>query len=966
MTKEHSGIRIEKPVSVWNQPLRIRPRETFSGLAKAAINGAKGEMDDALEGLVDAFVDTDVDDNAGHLAWTLIYAALMRAVGDVLADALDLFETAQIDREAMPSESGQPNEAELESLSGILEEQLHDCEATIDAAFFDRPERFTLLDAFRPGFEHWLTELGMDETSSRGLGLRLLSQFPLALHEEWRRWPERFEPILHALRSPFAAAQERERQWQQYRAWLDAQVDQRMFGEAFGLRQVYVPLRAYVEESRYADVHHDDALPRQGRPVHPPTGPDRIRHVYDLHHHLRDWAMNFDSEDNVRVVSGGPGSGKSSFARVFAAEIAADLGLKVLFIPLHMLQIRDDLVHAVGRYAETDRWLRGNPIDGNGEIRLLVIFDGLDELSMQGASAAEAAQSFVEQVVRLAGQFSSQKMKRQFLITGRDLSIQANAGQLRRPAQVLHVLPFLLDRKEKQIEYHDPDGLLEADQRDHWWQRYGQAIGQAFEEMPEELSGEDLTEITRQPLLNYLVALSRKRGKVAFDAGTDLNQIYADLLEAVFERQYEGRRHAALTPISFADFERLLEEIALATWHGNGRTATDTEISERCYLSGLGPRLDAFRQGAEKGVTRLLTAFYFRQANQLGGERTFEFTHKSFGEYLTARRLVRALQRVQTQLDRRAEEAEDGWDARAALKHLAEVAGPTALDDYIDAFLRREIASQDRLTCEHWQRSLARLIEASVTHGLPMEELATLTYPEMARRARNSDEALLVMHSACATVTEIALPIQWPEPTSFGTWLKQLQGQREHAGNRPCQRSLNHLALRSQLLHLSDLYGANLTGADLTHTWAAYVCCSTADLHQANLSEADMNGANLSAANLIEADLDGANLSEASLNGAYLMEASLSVARLSEANLRRADLSSADLSGADLSGADLYEAGLIGADLRGADLTGASLIGTYLNGANLSGANLSGADLSGADLSGADLSGADLSEAELD
>jgi hypothetical protein len=96
MESKKQGLSLKRPVSVWNKPIRIRPRETLVGLAKAAVNGAKGEFDDAFEGLADAFVGTDLEDDAGQLAWTLIYAALMRAVGDLLKDSLDLFEEAQV------------------------------------------------------------------------------------------------------------------------------------------------------------------------------------------------------------------------------------------------------------------------------------------------------------------------------------------------------------------------------------------------------------------------------------------------------------------------------------------------------------------------------------------------------------------------------------------------------------------------------------------------------------------------------------------------------------------------------------------------------------------------------------------------------------------------------------------------------------------------------------------------------
>ena len=150
-----------------------------------------------------------------------------------------------------------------------------------------------------------------------------------------------------------------------------------------------------------------------------------------------------------------------------------------------------------------------------------------------------------------------------------------------------------------------------------------------------------------------MIALSHGRQRLDFSQETTLNAIYADLLEAVYERQWEGgRRHSGTGELAEKDFDRILEEIALAVWHGDGRVATVETIHERCKSSRLDRYLEQFQEGAKKGVTRLLTAFYFRQAGDVRGEKTFEFTHKSFGEYLTARRLVRMLDWVQTQLDR--------------------------------------------------------------------------------------------------------------------------------------------------------------------------------------------------------------------------------------------------------------------------------------------------------------------------
>lgn len=78
----------------------------------------------------------------------------------------------------------------------------------------------------------------------------------------------------------------------------------------------------------------------------------------------------------------------------------------------------------------------------------------------------------------------------------------------------------------------------------------------------------------------------------------------------------------------------------------------------------------------------------------------------------------------------------------------------------------------------------------------------------------------------------------------------------------------------------------------------------------------------------IMADLYGTNLS-----GANLRRADLSVADLRWADLCETDLRRDDLRGADLSGADLRLADLSGADLRRDDFSGANLYESDLRGA---------------------------------
>ena len=158
----------------------------------------------------------------------------------------------------------------------------------------------------------------------------------------------------------------------------------------------------------------------------------------------------------------------------------------------------------------------------------------------------------------------------------------------------------------------------------------------------------------------------------------------------------------------------------------------------------------------------------------------------------------------------------------------------------------------------------------------------------------------------------------------------------------------------------ADLYGANLTCADLSgaNLSRAYLRCANltcAKLSGTNLTNADLTSANLTGANLSRADLTDANLTGANLTGANLRFSDLTGANLTGAILRHANLSYANLTGADLTRAhlnfaDLTSANLTRAHLNFADLTSANLTGAYLTSANLSGADFTGADLTGANL----------------
>jgi uncharacterized protein YjbI with pentapeptide repeats len=950
-----SGLSIKKPVAQWNKlkPIQADFKELFKSMGKATVDGALGKWEELAKDVIEASAALGLAETPEEVAWVLIYRSLVQAMLSLMKENFLFLEPKK------------------KNLNDFCDRQLNlsleTRELSIDQKFFQNPKTLPILEDIKTPFTQFLVEFGIIATKAETISQRLPTYFVFALHEEWAEHSDKYACLKDELDTPFTKANEREHLWLRYLTWLQKEVEKPLFSvEPFGLKQVYVPLRAYYQ--RKIEPKKDEEFERR---ITEDKQYQRV--VVDLEEELENWLNKAERDDAIRVISGGPGSGKSSFTKIFAAKQSAKGEIRVLFIPLHQFNPLDDLVDALDKFIKVDieNILPSNPLlRDNLESRLLIIFDGLDELEMQGRVAAEVAQQFVREVQKKIGDFNRETTRLQVLMSGRELSVQANSSDFRKPRQVLHILPYFLkdeERKnfveeEKAENNNTHQALLEEDQRHFWWQQYGTASGYGYESLPEELDTQNLTDITAQPLLNYLVALSFVRGEVKFSEDSNLNTIYEDLLKAVYGRVWSDNKHHPVTQeFEIQDeeqFARILEEIALACWHGDGRTTTVKKIEEKCGNNKhLKKVFEKYQQAAEAGVTRLLTAFYFRQSGYINEQKTFEFTHKSFREYLTARRIVREVRLIHKKLEEHQNDSDDGWDEREALEKWIILCGSSAMDQYLFKFILDEMRLQDKAEVGKWQQTLYHLIGFMLRKGMPMKRLDPRPdFQEENRLARNAEEALLAVLNACARVTESISKIEWHSPEAFGTWISRLYGQRVNYNDQVfCLRRLSFLDLQNCILIHKDFYKAVLRGAVLRG----------ADLKEAVLRDAVLRGADLREADLRDADLREADLREAVLSGAVLSGADLRGAVLRGAVLRGADLREADLSGADLrdavlSGAVLRDAVLSGAVLRDAVLREADLRDADLRDANLRGADLKNIKHEGAKIAGTILEGKDL------
>ncbi|NCS00933.1 MAG: hypothetical protein GPJ06_01585 [Microcystis aeruginosa G13-11] len=955
MSESAAGIPVSKPQNIWKRQVKVNLRSLFSTLGKAALNGAFVKWDDLAENGVEVLDALGLSRTPGELAGLLISQSLMKAMKGLLKSNADLL----------------PQEVEklpLKELYRQITDFLEEPELILDQDFFEHPERLPIVAPIQAAFLRWLTTNNLISNSqeAQSLSNRLPAYFVLALHEQWKDKRDEYSLLLDEIYTPFNNAWKRESGWLHYRAWLQKQIDEPIFWETFSLKQIYVPLRGFYEEEEIkatpdTDYHRE---------------PSCKRIVIKLQEQLETWLEAAKSDDAIRLLTGGPGSGKSSFCKVFAAQ-QARLEKQVLYIPLHRLSFSTDLVTAVKTFVQHDGFLPENPLEpSDQDLQLLIIFDGLDELSMQGKIAQEVAHNFINEVREQVKSFNQNKTRLQVLISGRDVVVQSNKNNFKKPQQIITILPYWVDKSDN---FSDVDNLLKVDQRHQWWQQYGQAKGKNYAQLPPELSGKNLQEITAQPLLNYLIALTFERGEVQFSQETNLNNIYKNLLKAVYERGYEKNSpgHRAIEGITEKDFVLILMEIALSCWHGNGRTTTVREIEEHCENNGLKNLLknfqDSFQSDSQGSITRLLTAFYFRESGDLrDSEKTFEFTHKSFGEYLTARRIVDRVKQIHKKLQDSENDYDNDYDPRQALIAWATLCGPTAIDEYLFSFIVNQMQLQSPDEVKQWQKTLGHLIEYLLVKGMPMEGLKNRpNFQEEMRQARNAEEALLAVFNACGRVTEEIFPIQWPSPEAFGNWLARLQGQRIDSKPMLVLDCLSFLDLQNCLLICRDLEGANLAGAYLEGANLEGASLKRANLERANLDGANLGwayleGANLEGANLAGANLEGANLAGANLAGAYLVGAYLAVAFLVQANLDGANLERANLEMAYLEGANLAGAYLEGASLKRAHLKRANLAGANLERANLEMAYLAGANLAGANLAGANFKDANVKGTILD
>ena len=866
----------------------------------AATGGMVGDPAKAALDLLDPF---RLSSEPEALAWNLLRKALVRVCRDLamawpMARPLDPVWEARL---------GERLEAIVAGEEAV----------TIDPDFFRQPRNLRQLPAFKESAQAWLEALGIEPAAAQAQLQHFEMRFVAALHETWSRDAATYTPLAERLDSPFLPALQEEQAWAVYaRTHILQPLQEPLFGQDhITLERIYVPLRAAMAlKTTDPETAERQEADRPG-PVHG-NGAQK-RRVVDPEQALMAWAKTAGKDDALRVISGGPGSGKSSFARMLAGKLVEAGIIRVLFFPLQRFRVADKLTEAVKEALAADpagaQFPKtplealslqpvGQPVGqpaGQPAGRILLILDGLDELRAPGATAQQETSLFVQEVCRTLETFNltplaEGRARLLALVCGRTLAVQSVRQSLRAPNAEMELLKYYFSDQERHV-YADPDRRLAEDQRQAWWKRYAAcslrnpASPVPESPVPEQLLGADLEALSAEPLLNFLLVLSGAHTETEDNRAVNRNTVYERIFRKIY--QQEWRPSPELPGVLTEDeFRRVMETIAMEAWNGGGSRiarlgALEARFAETESLKTLYRKYQERTGAGQGGVQRLVTAFYCRRVDDLSvQDDAIEFTHKSFAEYLTARHFFRELGRICRVLAADPEGVgRREWDK--ALSDWTLMCGGMPVTADLLRFLRDEAAlAQNRGSCEAWRQTLLTLINQAQKEGMPAEPLRTFSFKEATRQARNAEEALFCLLNACLRAAPPAQPvvIAWEDDHGLLRLINRL-GTRESENKTPVIR---------ECLELIDAENAYLRGSDM----------GEANLARSYLSDANLSGANLSYADLFDADISDANLRGANLSGANLSYANLFDAVLSDANLSGANLHRAILSGAIIVG----------------------------------------------------------------
>lgn len=418
--------------------------------------------------------------------------------------------------------------------------------------------------------------------------------------------------VLEQWTDPIAEMKAQKREaWSDYREVLKQLPDQKetMFNEQFGVRKVFLPPQVKYHVAGMA-----------GEAGTPKVASDIGRLFGAL-------TSNRTSGEDLIILCGGPGSGKSTLCRILSSELANNSDVHPVFLRLRRAKEGSDVSYfieeslqklgMISRFAD----LREVP-------NLILILDGFDELVMASRSRLRHFFNVLREELT-----TGPLRKAKAIVSGRDTLFPAGEG-LPWGSHVLSLLPFDKERVKKWGT--------------KWRALHKSGPGHTFrpetflESNGKKPKSSPLHHLVSWPLTLHLVARVHTAGKLELgggDRGTEIEKayLYRSILAETATRQFEkGDTKGRLDPSKMRAFLRSL------AWQMYSRSIDSMDPTDVVPLL-----TQFFPQAGETDVAELAEVAVVSSPELTKGEETgFEFVHKSFSEFLVAEQLADCIERV--------------------------------------------------------------------------------------------------------------------------------------------------------------------------------------------------------------------------------------------------------------------------------------------------------------------------------
>uniref|UniRef100_UPI000B183095 hypothetical protein n=1 Tax=Roseovarius sp. BRH_c41 TaxID=1629709 RepID=UPI000B183095 len=468
-------------------------------------------------------------DEPGQRAWIWAFKTISYAVSDVL----------KAERIKAPL-SGKKDEA----VSEFLETAAQFDGQELDALTLTNPGLSPLFNKAHQALGAML----LKATTSMDLEIDTLEErFRRALRTGSNRTlcedPSYFRVLEDGLTGLGGESARRDGHWARHAYWVSHQyTDAPIFSpdeaEVIPLEAVYLPPRCFWHQIEKFQKEDGSETER------------KTAHVAELHKATHTWMAGNAQQDPVRVVTGGPGSGKSSFARAFAHEVIEQGVHRVLFIQLQHMVLSGSLHDDIARYVDRrdtstgkhgSPGLPGSPLDWRktDELPILIIFDGLDELSTKEEDGERYARELLLALKLMLSPLNTDGTPIRALVLGRNLACEGAMKASNIPVQhMLNVAPIAKMTNETCMmpsqaddEIEDPDGLMSNDQRATYWRKWATLKDLDPEKIPAAVTADSMRELNVEPLLLHLLVISKYSSDDWEIAADNKNVVYEDILQ---------------------------------------------------------------------------------------------------------------------------------------------------------------------------------------------------------------------------------------------------------------------------------------------------------------------------------------------------------------------------------------------------------------------------------------------------